>query len=61
MKIKWRHNKNIGKVKFKSKEIIRMLKLGARFELTPAYTHYLDKDGKTKKVVLNHISLRLMK
>lgn len=60
LKLKWRHKENVGKVKFKSEEIIRMLKLGARFELTPSYTEYLDKDGKTKKVVLNHMSLRLL-
>ena len=61
MRIKWKHNKNKGKVKFQSEEIIRMLKLGAKFVLTPSYTQYLDKNGMTKKVVLNHVSLRLLK
>jgi len=60
MKLKWKHDKDIGKIKIKSKEVIRMLKLGATFELTPAYTVYY-KNGKEKKIVLNHVSLRLKK
>ena len=61
MKIKWRHNKNIGKVKFKNPVIIEMLKLGAKFELTPAYRIYYDKDGKEIKREIKHISLRVIK
>jgi len=60
MKIKWKHNQTVGKIKFKSDEIIRMLKIGATFELTPCYTVYLKK-GKEVKRVLNYVSLRLKK
>lgn len=60
MKLKWKHDKDIGKIKIKSEEVIRMLKLGATFELTPAYTVYY-KMGKEIKTKLNHLSLRLKK
>jgi len=60
MKVKWKHKQNIGKIKITDKEVIRMLKIGATFELTPSYTVYYrhDKEIKTK---LNYVSLRLKK
>ena len=58
MKVKWRHKQNVGKIVNLSKEIIRMLKMGATFELTPSYTIYY-KNGKERKIKLNHVSLRL--
>lgn len=36
-----------------------MLKIGATFELTPAYTVYRNGDGTEIKTILNHLSLRL--
>ena len=60
MKLKWRHNRNIGKVKIKDKEVIRMLKMGASFVLTSTYTVYFRK-GKETKTKLNHLSIRLEK
>ncbi len=60
MKLKWKHKRNIGKIKIIDKEVIRMLKIGATFELTPSYTVYC-KDGKEIKTKLNHVSLRLKK
>ncbi len=61
MKLKHRHKETIGKIKIKNKEIIRMLKVGATFELTPAYTIYHNADGTEIKTILNHLSLRLKK
>jgi hypothetical protein len=60
MKVKWHHDYNIGKMTLKSKELIRMLKLGAKFELAPAYRITYDKDGNKKKVELMHVSLSLV-
>ena len=60
MKLKWKHKQTIGKIKIIDEEVIRMLKLGATFELTPAYTVYY-KNGKEKKIKLNHLSIRLKK
>ena len=60
MKLKWKHKQDIGKIKINSDEVIRMLKIGATFELTPAYTVYY-KNGKETKTKLNHVSLRLKK
>jgi len=58
MKIKWRHRQTVGKIKIKNKDIIRMLKLGAIFELSPAYRIYYKGGIKYKKKLL-HVSLRL--
>jgi len=60
LKLKWRHKQIIGKAKIYSKDIIEMLKLGATFELNPAYTIYY-KDGGKRKIELLHISLNLKK
>ena len=60
MKLKWRHNRNIGKIKIKDEDVIRMLKMGATFELTPSYTVYYKK-GIEVKTVINHLSIRLKK
>jgi len=60
MKIRWKHGRVVGRIKGLDKEIIRMLKIGAKFELTPAYTVYY-KNGKEKKTKLKHVSLRLQK
>ncbi|KKM79604.1 hypothetical protein LCGC14_1348230 [marine sediment metagenome] len=58
MKVKWRHRQTVGKIKIKNKDIIRMLKLGAIFELSPAYRTYY-KGGIEYKKKLLHVSLRL--
>jgi len=60
MKIKWKHKRTVGRIKIKDKEIIRMLKIGAKFILTPAYTVYYKNDKETK-TKLKHVSLRLQK
>ena len=60
MKIKWKHKQNIGRVFRLSKDIVRMLKLGATFDLTPAYRIYYKNDKEIKRELL-HISLRLHK
>jgi len=60
MKVKWKHKQNVGRILRLSQEIIRMLKMGATFELTPSYTVYY-KNGKEKKIKLNYVSLRLQK
>ena len=60
VKVKWKHDYKIGSMKVYYKDLIRMLKIGARFELTPSYTQFLDKEGNVKKVRLNHVSLRLV-
>ncbi len=60
MKVKWKHRQTVGKIKIKDKEVIRMLLMGAEFELTPSYTVYY-KNGKEIKTKLNHVSLRLKK
>ncbi len=61
MKIKWKHRQTVGRIKGLDKEIIRMLKMGATFDFTPAYTIYYDKDGNETKTKLKHVSLRLQK
>lgn len=58
MKIKWKHRQTVGKIKIKNKDIIRMLKLGAIFELSPAYRIY-HKDGIEYKKKVLYVSLRL--
>ena len=60
MKIKWKHKQTVGKIKIKDKDIIRMLKIGAKFIITPAYTVYY-KNGKERKTKLNYLSLKLHK
>ena len=58
MKLKWKHKQNIGRIKIKNKDIIRMLKLGAVFELSPAYRTRYRKDIRSKTKLL-YVSLRL--
>ncbi len=58
MKLKWKHKQTIGKVKLIDKEVIRMLKIGAEFILTPSYTVYYKK-GKEFKIEFKHLSIRL--
>lgn len=60
MKIRWKHGRKVGRIKRLDKEIIRMLKIGAKFTLTPAYRVYY-KNGKQTKTKLKHVSLRLQK
>ena len=60
MKIKWKHKRTVGRIKGLDKEIIRMLKIGAKFILTPVYTVYYKNDKETK-TKLNYVSLRLQK
>jgi len=60
LKVKWRHKENVGRITRLSKEIIRMLKMGATFDFTPSYTVYY-KNGKEVKRKLKHVSLRLQK
>ena len=58
MKIKWKHGKTVGKIKIKNKDIIRMLKIGAVFELSPARETRYWKDIRSKTKIL-HVSLKL--
>jgi len=58
MKIKWKHGKTVGRIKIKNKDIIRMLKLGAVFELSPARETRHWKDIRSKTKIL-YVSLRL--
>ncbi|KKM96543.1 hypothetical protein LCGC14_1177080 [marine sediment metagenome] len=58
MKIKWKHKQNVGRIIGLSKEIKRMLKMGATFDLNPSYTIYY-KNGKEIKREFKHVSLSL--
>jgi len=58
LKVKWKHDKNVGKIKIKNKDIIRMLKLGAIFELSSARRTRHRKGIQSKTKIL-YVSLRL--
>jgi len=59
MKLKYRHQQDVGKIKIKVDEINEMLLKGASFDLNPAYVIYYDKDGNEIERKMTHLSLRL--